>query len=243
MAFIKREIVSNGHGALSPVYFAIHSTANVGATARNHVNYWRGQGKKYAVHYVVDWNEAYQCVEEDRLCYQVGNGNRTCIGIEICEGRNEDEFMRSIENARKAILEVLNRRGWGTDRLRSHKWFTENYGGSDHTDPIPYLKRYGKTWEWFVDYVSKGEATPTEQEDDMGLQCIIQPNEESFLGYYDGVNFHPAANPDEIGALQQVAVSVTGKQLPMIKLGTKDAPWGTRFLNLIQRVADIREQM
>lgn len=239
--FAKREIVASGHGSLSPVYFAIHSTANVGASARNHVNYWRNN-PTYAVHYVADWDEAYQCVEEDRLCYQVGNGNRTCIGIEICEGRNEDEFMRSMENARKVILEVLAKRGWGTDRLRSHKWFTENYGGSDHVDPIPYLSRYGKDWDWFMGFVNGGSLPQqTESEEDMGLQCIIQPNDEQYLGYYDGVNWHPAKHPDEINAVQMVAVQTTGKQIPTFKLGTKAAPWGTRFLDLIKRVSKVEE--
>lgn len=235
MAFIKREIVANGHGSLSPIYFAIHSTANVGATAKNHVNYWRNN-PKYAVHYVVDWHEAYQCVEENRLCYQVGNGNRTCIGIEICEGRNEDEFMRSIENARKAIREVLDKHGWGIDQLKSHKWFTENYGGSDHIDPIPYLNRFGKDWNWFIDYVSKGASAPESEDDDMGMQCIVQPNDEGYLGYYDGVNWHPAVHPDEIEAVQMIAEMTIGKRIPAFKFGTSAAPWATRFLQLINRM-------
>ena len=237
MTFAKKEIVTTGHGSLSPVYFAIHSTANIGAPAKNHVSYWRNN-PFLAVHYVVDWDEAYQCVEEDRLCYQVGNGNRTCIGIEICEGRNEDEFMRSIANAKKVVMEVLDRRGWGTDRIHSHDWFRINYGGTDHTDPIPYLKRFGKDWDWFMDYINNGEVvtTPGSEDDDMGLQCIIQPNDMGYLGYYDGVNWHPASHPDEIEALQMVAQQATGKTLPTFKLGTADAPWATRFFELIKRV-------
>lgn len=151
-------IVANGHGALrNPEFLAIHSTANPGASAANHVNYWKNN-PTYAVHAVSDWKEAYHTVPWDRLCYQVGNGNSKCIGIEICEATNEADFMKGMEIARDAIWEMLDMKGWGVDRLRSHDWFRINYGGTDHTDPIPYLKKYGKDWNWFVDFVSQRKA-------------------------------------------------------------------------------------
>lgn len=151
-------IVANGHGALrDPKYLAIHSTANPGASAANHVRYWINN-PTYAVHAVSDWKEAYHTVPWDRLCYQVGNGNSTCIGIEICEATNYVDFMQGMEIARDAIWEMLDMKGWGVDRLRSHDWFRINYGGTDHTDPIPYLKKYGKDWNWFVDFVSQRGA-------------------------------------------------------------------------------------
>ena len=158
-------IVANGHSSLNPRYLAIHSTANPGATALNHVNYWSRE-PKYAVHAVSDWNEAYHTVPWNRLCYQVGNGNSLCIGIEICEATNYDGFMRGMEVARTAIWEMLNMKGWNPDdHMRSHDWFTRVYGGSDHTDPIPYLKRFGKDWNWFVNFIKEG--------DDMQLTDIV----------------------------------------------------------------------
>lgn len=163
---IIRKIVAPGHGkftAPNPIYFAVHSTANPGATAANHVTYW-SNNPDYAVHFVSDWDTAYQCVELDRKCWQVGNGNYTCIGLEICEpkGNDPDKFMRGLEIARSVILQTLDRYGWTVDgAVRSHKWFTENFGGSDHTDPIPYFKRYGWTWQMFLDYLKEGEEELT----------------------------------------------------------------------------------
>ncbi|MEE1201268.1 N-acetylmuramoyl-L-alanine amidase, partial [Bifidobacterium sp.] len=84
MVTIKRDIVNPGHGYLAPWMLAVHSTANPGATARNHRDLW-SRGYDFAVHYVADWTEAYQCVELNHLCWHVGNGNATCLGIEICE--------------------------------------------------------------------------------------------------------------------------------------------------------------
>lgn len=161
MVNIIKKIVAPGHGYFSspnPIYFAVHSTANKGATAANHVSYWSGGGKNYAVHLVSDWKEAYQCVEFDRICWQVGNGNKTCIGLEICEATNRADFERGLEIARSVILQVLARYGWTVDKnVRSHKWFTENYGGSDHTDPIPYLNKWGWSWAKFINYLKEGE--------------------------------------------------------------------------------------
>ena len=150
---MRTEIISNGHGYLAdPVYLAVHSTANVGATAENHVTYW-SRDDMYAVHVVSDWKEAVQCVPYDRLCYQVGFGNDTCIGIEICEAANSDDFIKGITIAADAVCEMLAALGRGPDALRSHKWFSEVYGGSDHTDPIPYFDKWNYSWEEFVNLV------------------------------------------------------------------------------------------
>lgn len=165
---IIRRIVSNGNGlrftSPNPIYFAVHSTANVGATAQNHVDFWRNNPRK-AVHMVSDWKQAFQCVEFDYICNQVGNGNKTCIGLEICEATNRYDFERGLEIARDVILQVLNRYGWSIDKhVRSHKWFTENYGGSDHIDPIPYLQRWGWSWDKFIQFLKDGDDMPSAEE-------------------------------------------------------------------------------
>lgn len=170
---IIRKIVAPGHGTFAPpnpIYFAVHSTAEPGASAYNHTVYWsrpkaQQGGKEYAVHLVSDWKEAYQCVEFDHVCWQVGNGNRTCIGLEICEATNQTDFIKGLEIARDVILQMLARYGWTVDKnVRSHKWFTENYGGSDHIDPIPYFQRFGWTWDKFISFLKEGEDVMTPED-------------------------------------------------------------------------------
>lgn len=153
MTAIKEEIVNQGHGWLTPSLFAIHSTANPGATARNHRDLW-SRGYAYAVHLVSDWREAIHCVPYDRLCWQVGNGNGTCEGIEICEATNSDDFWRGIDIAADVVAQRLRVHGWGADRMHPHQWFSQVYGGSDHTDPIPYFTRFGYSWGAFVNLVN-----------------------------------------------------------------------------------------
>lgn len=162
MAAIKEAIVADGHGALIPQYFAVHSTANPGATAANHVSYWRGN-PDYAVHLVSDWDEAYHTVPYDRICWQVGNGNAVCEGLEICEALTREQFERGLEVARSVILQRLAAHGWTVDgNVRSHDWFTRTYGGSDHTDPLPYLNNWGWTWDMLITFLKEEDMTPAD---------------------------------------------------------------------------------
>ena len=100
MSIIKESIIRHGHGPLNPSYFCVHSTANIGATAKNHVDYWAANDVP-CTHLVSDWTEAYHTVPYDELCWQVGNGNAYVEGLEICEATNADDFRRSIEIAEK----------------------------------------------------------------------------------------------------------------------------------------------
>lgn len=149
MVTIKRDIVNPGHGYLAPWMLAVHSTANPGATARNHRDLW-SRGYDFAVHYVADWTEAYQCVELNHLCWHVGNGNATCLGIEICEATNSADFQRGFDLAAQACAQILLTCGWSVSVMHPHLWFGQTYGGSDHVDPRPYFARFGRSWDDFA---------------------------------------------------------------------------------------------
>lgn len=156
--------VSDGHGALSPSYVCIHETANPGATALNHVSLW-SRDDTYAVHYVADWTgNVYHCVPDDRLCWQVGNGNAHVIGIELCHARSSADFARVWDAGVEWAAWMLKKRGWGVDRLISHDDARRKWGGTDHTDPIGYFREFGRTWDQFVKAVEqKMEGKPKQQ--------------------------------------------------------------------------------
>lgn len=151
---IIENIVNNGHGALNPQYLFIHETANPGATALNHVNYWRNNGA-YAVHYVCDWTgNVYHCVPDNRECWQVGNGNGYGVGIEICHAKNQADFNSAYETAVEFAAYYLKKKGWNTSHLMSHHQATQRWGGSTHTDPDSYFAQFGKSWSQFVSDVN-----------------------------------------------------------------------------------------
>ena len=101
----------------------------------------------------------------------------------------------------------------------------------DQTGTEAYIHPYyDYPWDGVLRY------TGAESEDDeMSMACIIRPNEENCMIYYDGVYLHPLAHPDEVHAIQMVAKQTTGKELPCFALGTRNAPWYTRLQQAVQR--------
>lgn len=154
------DIISDGHGWLDPDYVVIHETANPGATARNHRDYW-SRDDTYAVHYCGDWTgDVYHCVPDDRLCWQVGNGNAYVVGIELCHATNQADFEKVWKMGIEWSVMMLKRYGWGINHLISHNDCTNWWGGSDHTDPIGYFEEYGKSWSQFKSEVQAAMNTP-----------------------------------------------------------------------------------
>lgn len=155
---IVKEYVANGYGPLSPSFIAVHSTANPGAGAWNHVRYVEN-GAEYYAHVYVDWTgAAYQVCPYDRLCWHVGNGNGVAVGIEICEGTTAQEFRDSCKWAIVATSEMMDVLGISIANVRSHDWFRQNYGGTTHTDPNPYFERWGWSFDSFVKDLSDYRA-------------------------------------------------------------------------------------
>ena len=147
-----KDIVNNGHGRLRADHVVIHETANPGATARNHRDLWAGNNyySDYAVHYTLDWTrDCYQCVPEDRKCWQVGNGNSRVLGIELCHATNSSDFKKVWDAGVQWAAWQLKRHDWGIDKLISHNECRTLWGGTDHTDPDDYFEYYGKSWSQF----------------------------------------------------------------------------------------------
>ena len=81
-------IIADGHGWFQPQNLVVHSTANEGATAWNHVQYWQRMGNDTPMaQWVADWTDGgtvYQTMSGNAVAWHVGNGNWYSVGIEIC---------------------------------------------------------------------------------------------------------------------------------------------------------------
>ena len=121
--------------------------------------------------------------------------------------------------------------------MRPHKWFSETYGGSDHTDPIPYFERWGYSWEEFVSEVAEGGSPAGAEGTEDEMECIYQPNGEPYLVWFDGTERHPLAHPDEVTAVNMVHRACKGRDIPVIALGTPGSPWANRFEAALARKA------
>lgn len=146
----KEQIVNDGHGTLyNEDYLVMHETANPGATALNHVNYWKKS--PYAVHYVMDLDGSvvYHTMSDDRKAWHIGNGNSKAVGIELCHATNQADFDKQWTEAVKWAGDYLHKRGWDVSHLISHNEARLKWGGTDHTDPNSYFEQYGKSWAQF----------------------------------------------------------------------------------------------
>lgn len=111
--------------AMNPTTITIHTTANPTSTARNERAWLTNptNNRTASYHIVVDEREAIEVLPLTENAWHAGDGsgvnsgNRTSIGIEICESGN---YAKTLENAAELVAKMLRERGWGVDRLRRH---------------------------------------------------------------------------------------------------------------------------
>lgn len=187
-AYEQREaIVSNGHGYLNPDYLVLHETANPGASAENHVKYWRNnQPNVPMTHYIaeLDGSEIYHTQRDDRKAWHIGNGNGRAIGIEMAHATNPADFSKQFDEVAKWCANYLRSRGWGIDRLITHNDARLRWGGTDHTDPLSYFRQYGTDFDTFrarvLTYLNNG--TPAGGGASSGSAGTSTPGKSGFQG-------------------------------------------------------------
>lgn len=106
----------------------IHSTANERSTAQNERDWLVNPSnkRKASWHIAVDDKEAVEAIPLDEVAYHSGSsvGNRTSIGIEICESGDR---VKTLDNTIKLTAKMLHERGWGIDKLKRHfDWSGKN---------------------------------------------------------------------------------------------------------------------
>ena len=96
----------------------IHNTGNASSTAANERGWLTNltNRRTASFHIVIDQNEAIECIPLNESAWHAGDGsgsksgNRTSIGIEICESGN---YNKTLDNAVKLVASMLKERGWG----------------------------------------------------------------------------------------------------------------------------------
>lgn len=111
--------------AMAPTTITIHNTGNPTSTARNERGWLthKANTRTASYHIVVDEREAIECIPLHENAWHAGDGsgatsgNRTSIGIEICES---GDYVKALDHAVQLVARMLKERGWGVDRLRRH---------------------------------------------------------------------------------------------------------------------------
>lgn len=148
--------------AMSATTITIHNTANPSSTARNERNWLTNPSNSATAsyHIVVDQKEAIECIPLNEVAWHAGDGsgagsgNRTSIGIEICES---GDYGATLDNAAQLAAAMLKERGWGTDRLRRHyDWSGKN---------CPRLMNADGSWGGWDDFVERVGRVMKEEEE------------------------------------------------------------------------------
>lgn len=137
---------------LEPTTITIHNTGNPSSTALNERDWLTNSSntRTASFHIVIDDKEAIEVIPLNEVGWHVGDGSaatsgdRTSIGIEICESGNYD---RTLENASLLVANLLKERNWGIERLRRHyDWNGKN---------CPRLMNADGKWLGWLDFKQK----------------------------------------------------------------------------------------
>ncbi|OOR10841.1 N-acetylmuramoyl-L-alanine amidase [Bacillus cereus] len=122
-----------------------HSTATPEAPAINIQKYESHTWRNAFVHYAVDWNETIQIADTKYIAYGAGPGaNKRFVHVELSETRDYEKFKRSYDKYVKLLAKILRDRGLSVEKgLWTHYDVTKYLGGTDHEDPLDYLKSHG----------------------------------------------------------------------------------------------------
>ncbi len=154
-------------------YLIVHSPSVYPAVIRavsgtnNWYKRWNKPGVEKLVHGFIDDTGIYNFAPYTLACWQIGTGwgNKHCIGYELCELETKAEFERVWNNAVNHYGSLCRKYGLAADRVIGHYEAHEKGFASDHDDPAPYFRRFGKTMADFrrdVRRVLEGEEIPTE---------------------------------------------------------------------------------
>ncbi|PFY38457.1 N-acetylmuramoyl-L-alanine amidase [Bacillus toyonensis] len=122
-----------------------HSTATPEAPAINIQKYESRTWRNAFVHYAVDWDETIQIADTKYIAYGGGPAaNKRFVHVELCETADYTKFKRSYEKYVKLLAEILKDNKISVEKgLWTHSDVTHHLGGTDHEDPIDYLKSHG----------------------------------------------------------------------------------------------------
>lgn len=147
----------NGVGMYEGV--VAHATASY-APDENQVIYFKREWKKRKAfaHIFVDWDSIRKTAGLNYQAWAAGNGNPRYVHVELCQTKDPKKFEESYRRYVWVIAHILKSKKLGVidgKTLMSHDWISKNLGGTNHSDPIGYLKSWGISWKQFVSDVTR----------------------------------------------------------------------------------------
>lgn len=204
---VKKEVKllskNRSYELLVPIGIVLHETATPGATAQNEFLYFNGGDRGASAHGFVDWNGYIQTIPYDEVAWHAGyTANHKYIGIEMCHATNKADFDKVWDNTVEIVVDLINKCGFSINELTTHNEVSLRWRETDHTDPIGYFKKFGKTFEDFKNDViahMNGGLTMTQYEE---LKDEIEKIREQLSTYKYMDESIKKISPDAFEALQ-----------------------------------------
>ncbi|PHA89450.1 N-acetylmuramoyl-L-alanine amidase [Bacillus toyonensis] len=203
-----------------------HSTATPEAPAINIRNYEARTWRNAFVHYATDWDENIQIASTKYRAWGAGPAaNARFVHVELSETSDSIKFKKSYERYVKLLAKILKDRNIHPSvGLWTHKDITYKLGGTDHEDPIQYLKSHGVSESQFRNDVLKaynGDSVSVKPKPQEPSESVT---EASGVAYIDGQNVNlrsgPSTSNDVIRKLQKgESYKVWGKVGNWLNLG------------------------
>ncbi|ANS50152.1 bifunctional autolysin [Bacillus thuringiensis] len=211
----------NGVGAYEGV--VAHSTATPEAPAINIQRYETRTWRNAFVHYAVDWKEIIQIASTDYIAYGAGPAaNKRFVHVELCETADYSKFKRSYEKYVGLLARILKDNHLSVEKgLWTHNDVRKYLGGTDHEDPIDYLRSHGVSKSQFRSDVQRaynsGEVVETTGEEG---PVVHTQGIAHILGYNVNLRKGPGTNYDVIRQLNKPeAYQVWGEKDGWLNLG------------------------
>lgn len=143
-----------------------HSTANPNASAKNNAMYEKRTFNNAYVHFIVDDTSIYQVGEPGYVAWGCGPvGNYLApVQIELCEFTDKKKALRAYKRYVDLIKWCIKKFGCeksldSSNRksgVKTHGWVSKHLGGTDHSDPVQYLKSIGISMAQFEKDIMAG---------------------------------------------------------------------------------------
>ncbi|MEH7216448.1 N-acetylmuramoyl-L-alanine amidase [Bacillus toyonensis] len=174
-----------------------HSTATPEAPAINIRNYEARTWRNAFVHYATDWDENIQIASTKYRAWGAGPAaNARFVHVELSETSDPTKFKKSYERYVKLLAKILKDRNIHPSvGLWTHKDITYKLGGTDHEDPIQYLKSHGVSESQFRNDVLKaynGDSVSVKPKPQEPSESVT---EASGVAYIDGQNVNLRSGP------------------------------------------------
>lgn len=134
---------------ITPIGGVVHDTDEPGDTAQSEWEYFNSANRSASAHAFVDWDQIIQAIPWTHKAWHAGaTANNNRIGIEMCYTTDYRKFQeiwnRSIWLWAWLFVNVI-KQPVNSETLMSHAEVSAKYKETDHTDPVSYFAKFGKT--------------------------------------------------------------------------------------------------